>query len=46
MPLSDIKAVVEQKLREVHDGLYQKALENRKKRTYDCKTTDELIAAM
>lgn len=44
--LSDIVQAVEQKLREVHDGLYKKALENRNRRTYDCKTTDEMIDAM
>ena len=35
-----------QKLREVHDGLYKKALENRMRRTYDCKTTDEMNEVM
>ncbi|MBP3480662.1 MAG: proline--tRNA ligase [Clostridia bacterium] len=44
--LDGIVQAVEQKLREVHDGLYKKALENRIKRTYDCKTTDEMIDVM
>lgn len=44
--LSGIVQAVEQKLREVHDGLYKKALDNRNRRTYDCKTTDEMIDAM
>ena len=44
--LNGIVQAVEQKLREVHDGLYKKALDNRNRRTYDCKTTDEMIDAM
>ena len=45
--LSDIfcKAVSD-KLQEVHDGMYQKALENRKKKTYSCTTIEEIISAL
>ncbi len=44
--LDDVVNAVQQKLKEVHDGLYAKALENRNRRTYDCKTTDEMIQVM
>lgn len=44
--LENIEEAVAQKLREVHDGLYKKALENRMRRTYDCKTTDEMNEVM
>lgn len=44
--LDELEAVLEQKLKEVHDGLYNKALENREKRTYSCTTTDEIIEAL
>lgn len=37
---------VQQKLQEVHDGLYQAALENRNKRTYQCKTIEEINQAL
>jgi len=40
--LDELETAVAQKLQEVRDGLYQKALENREKRTYDCKTIDEI----
>ncbi len=30
------------KLREVHEGIYNKALQNREKRTYDCTTVEEI----
>ena len=42
----NLEQTVLQKLKEVHDGLYKKALENRIKRTYDCKTTDEMTEMM
>lgn len=38
--------VVSDKLQEVHDGMYQKALENRKKKTYSCTTIEEIISAL
>ena len=44
--LDELEASVEAKLREVHDGLYAKALENREKRTYACKTIDEINNAL
>jgi len=43
VPLSELAAVIPQKLKEVHDGLYQRALENREKRTYICRTMDEIV---
>lgn len=42
VPLDNICEAVEQKLQEVRDGLYQKALENREQRTYKCTTMDEI----
>ncbi|MGN0587949.1 MAG: proline--tRNA ligase, partial [Ruminiclostridium sp.] len=44
--LDELEASVEAKLKEVHDGLYAKALENREKRTYACKTIDEINNAL
>ena len=44
--IEDIVPAVQQKLKDVRDGLYQKALENRARRTYDCTTTDEMIEVM
>ena len=41
--LDNLVEAVEQKLREVHEGLYNRALENREKRTYLCKNMDEII---
>ncbi|MBE6759507.1 MAG: proline--tRNA ligase [Ruminococcaceae bacterium] len=41
--LDDIVAAVQAKLTEVHDGLYQKALANREKRTYRVKAMDEIV---
>ena len=38
--------VINQKLAEVHDGIYKKALENRERRTYSCKTTDEIVKTL
>lgn len=40
--LDGLEKAVEEKLREVHDGLYAKALENREKHTYSCKTIEEI----
>ncbi len=40
--LEEVETVVAQKLQEVHDGLYARALENRENRTYDCTTLDEI----
>lgn len=44
--LSDLEKVIPQKLQEVHDGLYEKALENRKSKTYDCTTMEEITTAL
>ena len=37
---------VNEKLTQVHDALYEKALANREKKTYDCTTMDEIIKAL
>lgn len=44
--LDELETAVAQKLKEVHDGLYQKALENRERRTYSCTTIDEITKAL
>ena len=41
--LDNLSETVAQKLKEVRDGLWEKALANRERRTYDCKTMDEII---
>ncbi|MCD7871828.1 MAG: proline--tRNA ligase [Clostridiales bacterium] len=46
VPLDKIEEIIPQKLNEVRDGLYDSALENRERRTYTCKTTDEIIQAL
>ncbi len=40
--LSKIAEAVNERLSAVRDGLYQKALENRNKRSYDCTSMDEI----
>ena len=45
-PLTELVETVNAKLEAVRDGIYQKALENRERRTYACKTTDEIIKAL
>ncbi len=44
--LDNLAEEVAKKLTEVNEGLYQKAIENREKRTYNCKTMDEIIQAL
>lgn len=44
--LDNLAEEVAKKLREVNDGLYKKALENREKRTYSCKTMDEITEVL
>ena len=44
--LDNLEAAVAEKLRAVRDGLYEKALANREKRTYDCATMDEIVAKL
>lgn len=45
-PLTELVETVNAKLEAVRDGIYQKALENCERRTYACKTTDEIIKAL
>lgn len=44
--LDNLEAEIENKLKEVHDGLWQKAYDNRERRTYKCTTMDEIKAAL
>lgn len=44
--LENIEETVKEKLKEVRDGLYAKALENREKRTHTCFTVDEIKSAL
>ncbi|HOF69363.1 MAG TPA: His/Gly/Thr/Pro-type tRNA ligase C-terminal domain-containing protein, partial [Ruminococcus sp.] len=44
--LDELEETVVKKLNEVRDGLYKKALENRERRTYACKTMDEIISVL
>ncbi len=44
--LEGFAEAVKERLKAVHDGLYQRALENRRKRTYSCKTMDEITKAL
>ena len=44
--LDELENAVSAKLVEVHDGLYKKALENREKKTYACKTIDEIVSTL
>lgn len=44
--LDNLTEEVAKKLREVNEGLYKKALENREKRTYCCKTMDEITEVL
>ncbi len=46
VPIDNIEEVVAQKLREVRDGMYEKALKNRENKTYTCTTIDEIIESM
>ena len=46
VPLSELEETVAKLLQDVRDGLYQKALENRTRRTYACKTIEEITAAL
>lgn len=40
--LDELERIIPQKLEEVRSGLYEAALENRERRTYACKTMDEI----
>ena len=46
VPLENIESSAAEMLKNVHDGLYEKALANREHRTYACKTPDEINAAL
>ena len=45
-PLEKVADAVREKLTEVRDALYKNALENRERRTYACKTMDEITKAL
>jgi len=44
--LDEVEEVLAAKMTEIRDGMYQKALENRERRTYDCTTLDEIKTAL
>ena len=44
--LDELETAVAAKLQEVRDGIYEKALANREKRTYTCTTLDEINEAI
>ena len=44
--LDGFTEAVKERLQAVHDGLYERALENRKNRTYSCTTPDEIIKTL
>ena len=44
--LDELETVAAERLTAVRDGLYEKALANREKRTYRCKTMDEITEAI
>ncbi len=41
--LDDLETEIPAKLQQVHDDLYNRALENRKKKTYDCTSIQQII---
>ena len=45
-PIADLEKVVADKLKEVRDGMYQKAYENRERRTFKCKNMEEITEAL
>ena len=44
--LDELESAVAAKLQEAHDGMYQKALDNRNRRTYACTTMDEITKSL
>ena len=44
--LDDLESAVDQKLKDVHDGLYEKALQNRENKTYSCKSIEEILKSL
>ena len=45
-PLAGIAEAVKEKLEAVRQGMFEKALANRERRTYDCRTMEEIHAAL
>ncbi len=46
LPLEGLADTIKEKLTQVHEGIFNKALENRENKTYSCKTMDEITAAI
>ncbi len=46
VPLDELETAIPALLQKVHDGLYQKALENRQRRTYSCTSMDEITRVL
>lgn len=44
--LDELEGAVSQKLKDVHDGLYEKALQNRENKTYCCQSIEEISKAL
>jgi len=44
--LDDLENVILTKLQEIQEGMYQKALENREKRTFSCKSIEEINSVL
>lgn len=44
--LDELESAINQKLKDVHDGLYEKALQNRENKTYSCKSIEEISKAL
>ncbi len=46
IPLGELVERVGERLQAVHDGMFEKALENQKRRTYCCRSIDEINKAL
>ena len=44
--LDELETVLAEKMEEIRDGMYNKALENRERRTYECTSIEEIKAAL
>ena len=44
--LDELETAVPALLKEVHDGLYERALENRRKRTYACRSLEDIVRVL
>lgn len=44
--LDSVEADTDRKLKEVHDGLYERALKNRENKTYRCTSMEEIVSAL